>query len=140
MVTLDKYEPVPIEFQYYSVNINKPCFCYVTKVKNTHMPTIYPRLPNFKNRSQYTIIKQKFKVSNLKWVRHIKDYPQGNMLTMVFTLGNLRSRKISYRLWGEFEGHAFDITPYFRHYHFNQIPNQIPPADINERNYYAGIN
>jgi hypothetical protein len=140
MLTLDRYEIVPMAFKFYSIKINQPCFCYVTKVKNTNMPILYPILSNFRKRSQYVVMKQHFKVSNLRWVRHVVDHPSGNMLTMVFTLGNLRSRKISYRLWGEYMGHTFDITPYFRHYYYNHIPREIPPADIKERSYYAGIN
>ena len=51
----------------------------------------------------------------------------------------VRARKISYRLWGEYQGHTFDLTPYFRHYYYRHIPREIPPLDIKERNYYAGV-
>ena len=136
---LDRYEVVPIAFKFFSIYISKPCFCYITKVKNTEMPILYPILSTFKKRPEYTIIRQRFKINNLRWVRHVKDYPHGNTLTMVFTLGNLRARKISYRLWGEYQGHTFDLTPYFRHYYYRHIPREIPPLDIKERNYYAGV-
>lgn len=136
---LDRYEVIPIAFKFFAIRISKPCFCYTIKVKNTNMPILYPLLTNFKKRPQYTIIRQSFKINNLRWIRHVKDYPQGNALTMVFTLGNLRAKKISYRLWGEYQGHTFDLTPYFRHYYYDHIPREIPPADIKERNYYAGM-
>jgi len=140
MVTLNRYEVVPLAFKFYSIKINKSSFCYVVNVKGSRMPVVYPILDKFKKRPEYIIIKQQFKLSNLRWVRHVMDQPTGNMLTMVFTLGNLRSKKISYRLWGEYNGQIFDITPYFRHYYYDHIPREIPPEDIKERTYYAGIN
>ena len=140
MVSLDKYEVIPLAFKFYSIAITKPSFCYVVDVKNSKMPVLYPILAKFKNRHQYTVIRRSFKLSNLRWIRHVLDHPKGNMLTMVFTLGNLRARKISYRLWGEYSGQIFDITPYFRYYYYNHIPREIPPMDIKERSYYAGIN
>lgn len=139
MVTLDRYEVVPLAFKFYAMTINKPSFCYVTRVKNTDMPILYPILSNFHKRPQYVVMKRQFKVNNLRWIRHVVDTPQGNALTMAFTLGNLRTRKISYRLWGEYMGQTFDITPYFRHYYYHHIPREIPPADIKERDYYAGV-
>ena len=139
MVTLNRYEEVPLPFKFYSIVIKKASFCYVIRVKNVNMPVLYPILSNFRKRPQYIIMKQQFKINNLRWIRHVIDTPQGNMLTMVFTLGNLRSKKISYRLWGEYQGHTFDITPYFRHYYYYHIPREIPPVDIKERDYYHGI-
>lgn len=140
MVTLDKYEVVPLAFKFYSIKIIKPAFCYVINVKGNRVPVVYPILNTFKKRTQYTIVKRQFKLSNLRWVRHTIDEPAGNMLTMVFTIGNLRNKKVSYRLWGEYSNQIFDITPYFRHYYYDHIPREIPPADIKERTYYAGIN
>jgi hypothetical protein len=139
MLTNEKYEIVPFVFKFYSIIITKPAFCYVVNVKNRKMPVLYPKLAKYKDRKDYTVIGSPFKVSNLHWVRHTIDYPDGNMLTMVFTLGNLRSRKISYRLWGEFRGQIFDITPYFRYYYYRHIPKEIPPVDLKERSYYPNV-
>ncbi len=108
-------------------------------VKKHKMPVLYPMLSKYNNRKEYTIIKKHFRISNLRWVRHTIDYPDGNMLTMVFTLGNLRSKKISYRLWGEYRGQIFDITPYFRYYYYRHIPKEIPPVDLKEKSYYPSI-
>lgn len=139
MITLDRFEPVPLQFKFYSLIINKPSFCYITKVKNQKIPILYPKLGIFKQRPEFIVINQPFKVTNLRWIRHVVDSPEGNLMTMVFTLGNLRSRKISYRLWGDYMGQIFDITPYFRQYYYQHIPSQIPPVDINEKSFYEGI-
>lgn len=135
MVLLERYELVPLQFKFYSVYINQPSFCFIINIEKRRMPILYPITAKFQSRPEYIVIKNPFRVSNLFWVRHIEDHPTGNLMTMAFTLGNLRQRKISYRLWGKYSGQVFDITPYFRHYYYRHIPREIPPLDIKEKAY-----
>ncbi len=135
MLDLERIEYLPstVNFNLTGVHIRKPAYCKFEFFNNRKAIVIYPIPPNThinKIEKGSSIIKTLFTVSQLHWVRYVKDELIGNMVSLIVTHRNYRRQNVSFRLWGYCDGNLFDVTPYFRYYYRRYIPPEIPADDI----------
>lgn len=144
----ERFEVVTnIRFDYLSLYIRKPCFATIQNYKGIETINLYPKLKNFKKKlnsnkegqMRFIEINNEFKATNLRWIRHIKQFIDPRVISILFTKGNYKQRHINYRLWGEFEGQIFDITSYFNYYYKKFIPIGIPLDCIKEKGYFKSL-
>lgn len=135
MLDLERIETLPSmdSFSLTAIHIRKPSYCRFEIFNKKKAIVIYPIPPNLhisKIEKGSSIVKNLFTVSQLHWVRYVKDELIGNMVTLLVTRRNYRRQNVSFRLWGFCNGHLIDVTPYFRYYYRRYIPPEVPDEDI----------